>query len=66
MKTQKLWCCVDTNFNNPLYYLPSLSHRKKDSILATVNSILTWDDLQAMGWKCIKVEVIIKPLNEVK
>ena len=64
---QKLWCCVDTNFDSPIYYLPSLSHRKRDSILVmTVNSKLKWNEYQELGFECIKVEVIIKPINEVK
>lgn len=60
---QTLWCCVDTNFDTPIYYLPSLSHTKRDSILAATNGFMGWSDLQSMGWKCIKVEVIIKPIN---
>jgi len=64
MKT-KLWCCVDYKPEEPNYYLPSLAHKKKDSKLSLkYNSGISFKDLE--GWKCIKVEVTIKPINEVK
>ena len=66
MKTQKLWCCVNNNLQ-PDYYIPSLAHRKSDSISALIYAAtMTWKDCQEYGWKCIRVEIIIKPLNEVK
>ena len=63
---QKLWCCVNNNLL-PECYLPSLAHKKSDSIVALITgSTMTWKGCQEYGWKCIKVEVTIKPINEVK
>jgi hypothetical protein len=60
---QKFWCCVNNNLQ-PDYYLPSLAHRKSDSIATfLIDHTMTWKDSQEYGWKCIRVEVIIKPIK---
>ena len=59
MKTT-LWCCVGFGFEKPYFHLPSLAEKKKDSILKF--SMWNWKLMQKDGWKCIKVEVEIKPI----
>lgn len=61
---QTLWCCVRGN----KYELYTLKYTRKDSIKELMlsikelmlGSIWEWKDCQTFGWKCIKVEVIIK------
>jgi hypothetical protein len=60
---QKLWCCYNTESDT--YYLPSLSYRKSDS-QDVLRGNWKWEKLRETGWECIKVEVEIKPINEVK
>lgn len=66
MKT-KLWCCVGFNFKEPYYQWQSLNYTRSESIKLHIgNSNWNWIKWKNIGWKCIKVEVIIKPINEVK
>ena len=62
----KLWCCVGFDFKEPYYYLPSLAGSKKGATLRFNNGEYIWENYKKKGWKCIKVEVTIKPINEVK
>ena len=56
---QKLWCCV----RGGKYELYTLKYTRKDSIKELrLGSIWEWKDCQTFGWKCIKVEVTIKPI----
>jgi hypothetical protein len=64
---QKLWCCVGYFFNEPLYNLLSLSYTKSESIRKHIEGgEWDWKTAKKSGWKCMKVEVEIKPINEVK
>ena len=60
---QTLWCCVGFQFEKPYYFFPSLAETRKRSIEKL--PIGSWEIRKKHGWKCIKVEVIIKPINEV-
>jgi len=64
---QKLWCCIGFDFSRdpkkPDYWLESLAKTKEQSILRNGGD---WETYKKRGWKCIKVEVTIKPINEVK
>jgi hypothetical protein len=60
MKT-KLWCCV-YGINNPIYIFHSLAQTKSASINKCTGTKLQWDNWQKRGWKCIRVEVEIKPI----
>lgn len=64
---RKLWCCVGFQFKKPYYQWHSLAYTKSASIkLHTGGGDWTWIKWKSKGWKCIKVEVIINPINEVK
>ena len=66
MKT-KLWCCVGSSFKEPTYAYDSLSYNRSVSIEKHIKGgSWGWDQWKSKGWKCIKVEVEIKPINEVK
>jgi ribosomal protein L28 len=45
-----------------------MSHSRADSKRRCVFNLSApnWKHLEELGWECIKVEVIIKPINEVK
>ena len=58
MKT-KLWCCV----KNENYQFSTLSYRKRDSIDSFIGN-WKWEVFKKDGWKCIKVEVEIKPIGK--
>jgi hypothetical protein len=58
---QKLWCCY--NIETDVYYLPSLSYKKSYS-QDMLRGNWEWEKLQESGWKCIKVEVEIKPIKK--
>lgn len=61
---QKLWCCVGFGFTEPLYDWTSLSCKRTDSIKKCINGTnWTWVKFKKKGWKCIKVEVEIKPIK---
>lgn len=60
---QTLWCCVKKSN----YDWTALSYKRTDSIKSFMQgSLSAWQQWKSKGWKCIKVEVEIKPLNEVK
>jgi hypothetical protein len=59
---QKLWCCVDYHTGKPNYYSQSLHHRKNDSIETVRHYFVDWETAERLGWKCIRVEVEIKPI----
>ena len=59
---QKLWCCVADNLEPKVYYLYSLSGRKKDSIDMFCAEPKHWEVWKRFGVKCVKVEVTIKPI----
>jgi hypothetical protein len=59
---QKLWCCVDINFGKSYYELQSLSDKKKDSMAFVLGYYSDWETAKKSGWKCIRVEVEIKPI----
>lgn len=64
---QKLWCCVGFDFKTPYFQWHSLAYTRSQSIkLHTESSVWTWRKWKSKGWKCIKVEVIINQINEVK
>lgn len=63
---QKLWCCVDFCRDKSYYELQSLSDTRKDSKAVILEYYSDWKTAKKSGWKCIKVEVEIKPINEVK
>ena len=57
---QKLWCCVATIKGRQYYDFDSLAALKSDSIKRYGK--YGWMEMQRKGWKCIKVEVTIKPI----
>jgi len=60
---QTLWCCVNDKLEDPGYYLNSFANKKADSILKfTMDTKINWESFKSLGWKCIRVEVIIKPI----
>jgi len=59
---ETLWCCVGFQFKNPYYFIPSLAEKRKDSIRKL--PVGNWGIRKKQGWKCIKVEVIIKPIKK--
>jgi hypothetical protein len=61
---QKLWCCVCTIKGRQYYDYSSLRPLKSDSV--KIYDEYGWEKMQKTGWKCIRVEVEIKPINEVK
>jgi hypothetical protein len=63
---QNLWCCVK-KYKKTFYDFSTLAETKKRSIkYFEGEGIFKWQDFKDNGWKCIKVEVEIKPINEVK
>jgi hypothetical protein len=61
---QKLWCCVGFNFKEPYYDWQSLSYKRTNSIKDHIKgSSWNWLQWKKAGWKCIRVEVEIKPLK---
>ena len=64
MKT-KCWCCVGYNFKEAYYNWQSLSSMRSTCIKKhTGNSNWNWREWEKRGWKCIKVEVEIKPIGK--
>jgi hypothetical protein len=64
---QKLWCCVCTIKGRLCFDWPTLAGTKKESIKKfEAEGIWNWENHKKRGWKCIKVKVEIKPINEVK
>ena len=61
---QKLWCCVGLNFKKgPYYAWQSLSYKRTESIKKHIDGgAWNWLKWKSKGWKCIKVEVTIKPI----
>jgi hypothetical protein len=60
---QKLWCCVRPTPNETYYELESLSYTKHLSILFFEREgAFEWKEFKKRGWKCIRVEVEIKPI----
>ena len=60
---QKLWCCVGYDFKEPVYDYESLAYYKKRSITKHLREgYWDWKTWQKKGWKCIRVEVTIKPI----
>lgn len=61
---QTLWCCVGFDFSSdpkkPDYWIETLAITKKKSILKNGGD---WEKYKKRGWKCIKVEVEIKPIK---
>jgi hypothetical protein len=56
---QKLWCCVATIKDKQYYDYSSLRPLKSDSVKIYGDD---WKKMEKSGWKCIKVEVEIKPI----
>ncbi len=67
MKT-KLWCCAYTIKNEERSDFRSLAKTRHESIGICSDSAYDWKIMKnnKWKWKCIKVEVIINPINEVK
>ena len=60
---QKLWCCVGFNSKEPYYGWQSLSYTRTKSIKKHIGGgCWSWNKWKRKGWKCIKVEVTIKPI----
>jgi hypothetical protein len=59
---QKLWCCVK-EFKKTFYDFSTLAETKKRSIKCFEDEgFFEWKEFKKRGWKCIKVEVEIKPI----
>ncbi len=64
---QKLWCWVGFDFPKPYYDWQTLHYTRTSSIKKHIEgSSWDWRQWEKVGWKCIRVGIIIKPLNEVK
>jgi hypothetical protein len=69
MTTQKLWCCVSPNGEENY---KSLADSKVESIFSHTSPYSDrtpagyWNYWESDGWRCVKVEVTIKEIKEVK